>query len=142
MLHEAILWNRQYGQSLDIQFLMAYLNAARESKFLIPFGTSSHIFWGYTNTSDSVPYLAVLTRIERKVLLFRLLYIKFWFSGKTYFMRIDKRSFKTLYNSVARNCKLQWCTETGFPLSRGSLSDNILSLYTILRHLSFFHLAG
>ena len=47
VLHEANLWNRQYGQWFDTHFLMAYLNAARESELLISFGTSSHIFWGH-----------------------------------------------------------------------------------------------
>ena len=102
--------HRQHEQSAGFCFLMVDLNAARKSKFFIPFGTSPHIF-GTGNTSDSLTNVTVLTCLEKNVILFLVLYTEFLFNGKT-FMRIGERSVKTLYNSVARDCKLLWCTET------------------------------
>ena len=92
-------------------FLMAGINAAKESKLLILFGTSSHIT-GAKNVSDPVPYLSVITitHFERNFLLFHVSYTEFWFNGKTSFMRIGRKSIKTSYNSVARDYKLLWCT--------------------------------
>ena len=54
-------------------------------------------------------------------------------NGNTSFIK----PFKTLYNSIARNCKLRSCTETVLSFSRSSSKVDWLSLYTILRHLSY-----
>ena len=38
------------------------------------------------------------TNFEKKVFLFRVIYTEFWFNGKTHFMGIGKRLFKTSTN--------------------------------------------
>ena len=107
---ECISYIGDMGNEVAFHFLMAGINAAKESKLLILFGTSSHII-GNKNVSDPVPYLSVITHFERNFLLFHVSYTEFWFNRKTSFMRIGRKSIKTSYNSVARDYKLLWCTE-------------------------------
>lgn len=68
---------RQHG----FNFLMVNLDTNKESKFLILFGMSSHIYVA-KNGSDSVQYLTTRTRRVKNARLFRILYTEFCFNGK------------------------------------------------------------
>ena len=72
---------------------MADCNVANNPEFSMLFCSSSHIF--VLKISVDVPFSTHLT-----------------FNEKISFVRSGEKVFKSLNNSIARRCKLLWCTET------------------------------
>ena len=95
----------------------AQWNVISNPEFLMLFRTSSHIshklsyfaqalIFLVLKMSVNVPFFTYLSLLDLK--------LKHQFNEKTSFMRSREKAFKTLNNSMLRNCEFLWCTEPEF----------------------------
>ena len=132
-----LIWTLQslQGHFSGDHFLIAFLNDARFPLSVSSFDTKSHIIGPKNDTISAVVYGAYFWSI--KLRKFPYVICLFTLSLKISFIRTGDKPLLTLNISITKICRFLWCKDTELSFSNYLMNDDCLSLYIILKHLSW-----